>query len=322
VVELLLDNKEGVIWDLSGIAADITWKTSRIGRPGSLEFTFIRNGIYQAKDFKINTGDVISFRYSGTNVFFGYVFKITEGDEESVKILCYDQIRYLQNSDTYSFTGATAAEILQRIAGDFGLKLGQVDETGYRIPTMLEDNQKLIDIICKALDLTLINGGRNYLLYDDFGAIALRESESMLLEFIVGDRSLMTGYNSERSIDSDTFNRVKLYRDNKKSGKRDTYITQDSVSMARWGVLQLSQSVDENMNDAQISDLLNSLITIKNREARTLKIDAIGDIRVRAGCYVPIVISEKDIKQPFLVDSCNHRFNGGDHTMSLELKVI
>ncbi|QTH44968.1 hypothetical protein J4772_11520 [Cohnella sp. LGH] len=322
MIELLLDNKDGNMWDLSGIASDISWKTTRVGRPGSLEFSIIRNGIYQAKDFKINTGDVISFRYGGANVFFGYVFKISEGDGETVKLLCYDQIRYLQNSDTYSFTSATAADILWRVAGDFGLKLGRVDDTGYRIPTMLEDNQKLIDIVCKSLDLTLINGGQSYFLFDDFGELSLRKSEDFLLEFVVGDRSLMTGYGTERSIDSDTYNLIKLYRDNKKSGKRDTYITRDSASMARWGVLQLSQSIDENMNDAQISDLLNSLIAVKNRETRTLKVDAIGDVRVRAGCYMPIVISERGINQPFLVDSCAHRFDGGDHTMSLELKVI
>jgi len=322
VIKLLLDNKDGIVWDLSGIASDISWKTTRIGRPGSLEFTLVRNGIFQAKDFKINNGDVISFRYDSVNVFFGYVFKIAESDNEAVKILCYDQIRYLQSSDTYAFSGTTAADVLRRISRDFGLKLGRVDDTVYRIPTMLEDNQKLIDIICKALDLTLINSGRNYFLFDDFGTLALRASESMLLEFVVGDRSLMTGYGTERSIDSDTYNRIKLYRDNKKSGKRDTYIAQDSANIAKWGVLQLSQSVDENMNDAQISDMLNTLTTVKNRETRTLKVDALGDVRVRAGCYVPIIIGERGINQPFLVDDCTHRFDGGAHTMTLELKVL
>ncbi|MFC4305805.1 XkdQ/YqbQ family protein [Cohnella boryungensis] len=322
MIKLLMDNKDGELWDLSGIVSDISWKTTRIGRPGSLEFTLVRNGIYQAKDFKINTGDVVSFRYDGAKVFYGYVFKISESDDEAVKILCYDQIRYLQNAGTYAFANTTASDVLRRIASDFELKLGHLDDTRYVIPTLIEDNQKLIDIFCKALDLTLINGGRTYLLYDDFGALSIRDSENMLLDFVIGDRSLMTGYGAERSIDSDTYNRIRLYRDNKTSGKRDVYITQDSDSIARWGLLQLSQSVDENMNKAQITQLLDSLIAVKNRETRTLKIDAIGDIRVRAGCYVSIVISERGINQPFLVDSCSHRFDGGSHTMSLELKNV
>lgn len=322
MIELLLDNKNGKLWDLSQIVSGISWKTSRIGNPGSLEFTIVRNGIYQATDFQYNNGDVVKFRFNGVNVFYGYVFKISEGKDEDVKFLCYDQIRYLMASDTYVLSNITAAEVVRLIAADFELKLGRIDDTGYRIPKMAEDNQKLIDIICKALTLTLINSGRNYFLYDDFGALSVRDSESTLLDFIVGDRSLMYDYSAERSIDSDTYNRVKLYRDNQDTGRRDVYIAQDSANIARWGTLQLTQSVDEKLNTAQISELLNALIAIKNRESRSLRIDAIGDVRVRAGCYVPIVIAERGINQPFLVDECVHRFDGGDHTMSLELKVI
>lgn len=73
---------------------------------------------------------------------------------------------------------------------------------------------------------------------------------------------------------------------------------------------------------AQIKELLDQLMVIKNRESKSLKLDCIGDIRVRAGCYVPIVIEEYGINQPFLVNECSHRFDGAEHTMSLELKVI
>lgn len=322
MLEILIDNKKGTVWDVSQIVSNITWKTTRIGKPGSLEFTLVRNGIYQSAAFRYNNGDVVRFLKDGAGVFLGYIFKISEGKDEDVKILCYDQIRYLTASDTYVFSDVTAADVIRRIAGDFELKLGRIDDTGYRIPTLVEDNQKLMDIICKALTLTLINAGRNYFLFDDFGALSIRDSESMLLDFIVGDSSLMYDYAAERSIDSDTYNRVKLYRDNQQTGRRETYIAQDSANIAKWGTLQLARSVDENMNAAQINELLNTLIAIKNRESRTLQIEAIGDVRVRAGCYVPIVIEGRGINQPFLVDECTHRFDGGGHTMSLELKVI
>lgn len=322
MLELLLDNKNGNVWDLSEIAGEIAWKTSRIGKPGSLEFTLIRTTLFQDLAFQFNNGDVVRFRKDGTNVFYGYVFKISEDMDGVVKILCYDQIRYLLASDTYVMSNVTAADVLRRIAGDFRLNLGRIDDTSYKIPTMVEDNQKLIDIICKALDLTLINAGRNYFLYDDFGALSIRNSSDLLLDFFVGDESLMYGYTSERAIDSDTYNKVKLYQDNKKTGKRETYIALDSANITKWGTLQLTQSVDENMNSAQIQQLLNTLIAVKNRESKSLKIPAIGNIQVRAGCYVPIVIQKLGINQPFLVDECTHRFSGAEHTMTLELRVI
>jgi hypothetical protein len=322
VFEILIDNKNGNVWDIADIVSGVSWKTSRMGRPGSLAFTLVKNAIYQDVRFHYSNGDIVRFRKDGQNVFYGYIFSIDSGKDDAVKILAYDQIRYLLSSDTYVFANITASDILRKIAADFNLRLGQIADTIYRIPTMVEDGKKLLDIICKSLDLTLINSNRNFVLYDDFGSLRIRNIEDMLVDFYVGDGSLMYDFNTKTSIDQDTYNKVKLYKDNKDTGKREIYIAQDSANKERWGTLQLYQSVDENMNAAQINQLLNTLITLKNRESKTLKINAIGDVRIRAGSYVRILIEKYGINQPFLVDECQHSFDGADHTMALEMKVI
>lgn len=322
MLEIILDNRDGTLWDLSEIATGITWKTSRYGRPSSLDFTIVKNGIYQENAFRYSNGDVVRFVYNGHNIFYGYIFSIDSGKNEDVKITCYDQVRYLLANQTYVLSNISTGDIIRRIAKDFELRVGHIEDTGYRIPTMVEDAQKLLDIIEKANVLTMQNTGRNYVFYDDFGELALRNVEDMLVDFYIGDDSLMYDYRSKISIDTDTYNRIILYKDNKDTGKREIFKSQDSDNIARWGVLQLYQSVDENANEAQIKQLLDQLMTVKNRETKSLKIEAIGDPRIRAGCYVPIEIGEYGINQPFLVDECQHRFDGADHTMSLELKVI
>ncbi|HWQ41082.1 MAG TPA: hypothetical protein VN456_03515 [Desulfosporosinus sp.] len=324
MLKILIDNKDGNVWDISSLVADVSWKTSRIGKAGSLNFTLIKNPLGQDQTFKYSNGDIVWVQRAtdGAKVFYGYIFSVDGGRDEAVQISCYDQIRYLMANDTYIATNVTASEVVQKIAADFKLKLGQIDNTGYKIPKMAEDNQKLLDVICKALDLTLINSGRNYVLFDDFGTLSVRNVEDLLLDFIIGDSSLMTDYAMKTSIDSDTYNKIKLYKDNKDTGKREIYLAYDSVNMAKWGVLQLYQKADENMNAAQINELLTTLTTLKNRESKTLKVEAIGDLRVRAGSYLRIQIQEYGINQPFLVDECTHSFDGADHKMSLELKVI
>lgn len=322
MLEMFLDNKDGNVWDISEIVTGVTWKTSRIGKPGSLDFTLIKNSPFQSKAIKYNNGDIVTLRYNNKNIFYGYVFKVDGGVSENVRIKCYDQMRYLMNVETYVFSNVTATQIIRHIANDFNLQLGTVQDTQYLIPAMVEDGKKLIDILDKALALTLINSGQNFVLYDDYGSLSLRNIEDMLLDIYLGDNSLMHNYQFKQSIDSDTFNRVKLYRDNEETGKRDVYIAQDSANIAKWGTLQLYQQADDNMNEAQINELLNSLITIKNRETKDLKLECIGDITVRAGCYVPIVIEEYGINQPFVVDECTHRWDGTDHQMSVTLKVV
>ncbi|NGP60054.1 hypothetical protein FLT15_17410 [Paenibacillus thiaminolyticus] len=322
MIEVLLDNKNGNVWNISEIVSGIQWKTSRFGGPGSLDFTILKNAIYQAKAFTYQNGDVVSVKKDGKNVFYGYIFNIDGGKDEDVKIKAYDQIRYLLASDTYKFTNTTASDVIKRIAGDFELKTGAIVDTGYKIPTMLEDAKKLLDIIYKALDLTIINSGSNYVFYDDFGSLVLKNVKDMLVDFHIGDGSLMYDYSLKTSIDTDTYNQIVLYKDNKDTKKRETYVAKDSVNIKKWGLLQLYQSVDENMNHAQIKNLLDALAKVKNRETKTLKIEAIGDIRIRAGSYVRLLIHEYGINQPFIVDSCTHSFDGAEHTMSLEMKAI
>jgi hypothetical protein len=323
MITIWITNKQGSDWDVSEIVEGLTWKTSRIGKAGSLTFTLIKGSpLYQKKDFTYGNGDVVRVRVGQTNVFYGYIFSVDAGRDEAVKITAYDQTRYLMNTDTYVFAGVTATDVLKRIAKDFNLQLGTVVDTSYKIAAMSEDGQKLLDIICKAITLTYKNLGTDFCLYDDFGKLSLRDINSMEIDLIIGDGSLMTDYQVKTSIDSDTYNRIKLYKDNKKTGKREIYMAQDSVNIKRWGVLQYYESVDEEMNEAQITELLDNLSKLKNRETKSLKISAIGDIRVRAGMRVRILIPEYGVDQALLVDECSHDFDGADHTMSLDMRVV
>ncbi|HIW31218.1 MAG TPA: hypothetical protein IAA29_00375 [Candidatus Paenibacillus intestinavium] len=317
-----IHNREGNKWDVSNIVEGLSWKTTRIGTAGSISFTLVKGAVYQAKYFIYRNGDGVSVANGNMKVFYGYIFTIDEGKDEAVKITAYDQIRYLMNTDTYVFNGVTATDVLKRIATDFELKLGSVADTVYKIQKMSEDGQKLLDIICKAITLTYSNTGRDYCLYDDFGSLCLRSVDDDQLDLIVGDRSLMYDYNVQTSIDSETYNQIKLYKDNKDTGFREIYMAMDSANIKRWGLLQLYQSVDEEANPAQITELLDSLSTIHNRESKSLKVNAIGDIRIRAGMRVRILISEYEVDQALLVDECTHSFDGADHTMSLDLRVV
>jgi hypothetical protein len=321
MLELLLDNKDGNVWDISSIASDISWKTTRSGRPASLEFTMIKNSFSQDTAFRYSNGDIIRFRDGQHNVFYGYIFSIDSGKDEDAKILAYDQVRYLLATDTYVFKNVTVADVVKQIADDFNLTTGVLADTGYRIPTMVEDGQTLLDIIEKAITQTIMNTNRIYVFFDDFGSLTLRNVEDMRVDLLLGNGSLID-YGYKQSIDTDTYNKVKLVRDNKETGRRDVYIAQDSANIARWGTLQLYQTVDEEKNAAQINELLQQLMALKNREARSLQLEAIGDSQVRAGCYVPVNIEEYGVNQFFLIDECVHRYDGEDHTMQIQLKVI
>jgi hypothetical protein len=318
MLEILVDKKNGTVWDISEVAFDVSWTTSRVGRPASVDFSLLRNSM----DLTIDNGDIVRIRKNDVNVFYGYTFSVKENQIGEVRIKAYDQIRYLLNKDTYVFKNISTGDVIRRIAADFKLAVGRVDDTGYKIPSMIEDGQTLLDIIEKANTLTAAITGQLYVFFDDFGELTLRRVNDFQSGFYIGDGSLMTGFDYGREIDSDTYNRIKLYRDSKETGKREVYLAEDTANIARWGVLQLYESVDEEMNPAQINEMLMQYAKLKNREQKSLKVDAIGDMRVRAGMMISIIVESIGQNQPMLVDEVKHRFNGTDHTMTLALKVI
>ncbi|SEU26603.1 hypothetical protein [Paenibacillus sp. NFR01] len=320
-MELLIKNKDGGIWDIAGIATDITWKTARSGKPATLELKLVDSGIYQHPKFKIENGDILQFSKDGIDVFYGFVFSIDTGSDQEISVTAYDQVRYLLANGTYVLQNITASELISKIAKDHGLKTGALDAAEYRIPSLIEDDKKLLDIIMNAVGGELQNKGRLMAFYDDFGKLTLRGPEHMLLNVILGAGHSLYDYSLKKSIDDDTYNTIFLYKDNEVTGKREFFPVADKDNVARWGILQLYQKADDQANDAQIMEKANNLLKLHNREKYSLSVQAIGDLRVRAGNFIYVLLEEMET-QLFLVDQCSHKISGGEHTMSLDIKVV
>lgn len=307
--------KTGAANDITSLVSAAKWSTKRTGSPASLELTVIAH-----EDIVWDHGGIVTLKDGKTGIFYGYVFKLSQSHKGEISITAYDQTRYLKNKDTYVFERKRADEIAAKIAADFQIKTGKLANTGYVIPSLVEDNQTLFDIILKALDLTLINTGKMFYLWDDFGSLRISDVAESKLDLYIGDSSLATGYTYLSDIDSETYNKIKLVKDNKETGKRDVYIFQDSNNMKFWGILQNFEKVDENLNEAQIKKRGDKMIELYNRPKRTFEVSAISDLSVRAGRAVFIGIAEIGVKQFFIIDEASHDLIKG--TMSLKLKVV
>lgn len=313
------NNVSGNAYEIQNLVSAAKWTTKRSGSPASLELTVMVNKSIQWSPGGILT--LLNDEYDKKDKFYGYVIKISQSEKNEVKITAYDQTWYLKkNKDTYVFTGKRADQILKQIADDFKLKTASLPNTGYAIPSMVEDGQTLFDIVLKALDYTLINTKKMYVLWDDFGKLTLSNVEEQKLDLLIGDESLATGYTYEEDIDSEAYNKIKLVKDNKTTGKRDVYIYQDSKNMALWGTLQDYQKVDENMNAAQIKEKGSQMLELYNRPKKTFEVKALLNLDVRAGQAVYIRIADVNAKAFYIVEECSQDLI--KNTMQLKLKVV
>ena len=310
--ELLIQNGSTIYYP--EVESGVKLTLERKGTPGKLEFTVLTDGVLNFQE-----GNPVTFIVNDTTMFHGFVFsKKRKANSITIDVVAYDQLRYLKNKDALIDEGLSASDILKRLAEDFRLNLGTVEDTGYKIPAVVEEDSTLFDMINNALDETLTNTGRLYCLYDDGGALTLKNITSMKLDLLIDAETAET-FDYESSIDEQTYNKVKLTYDNEETGKRELYVAQDGEKMNTWGVLQYFESLQSPIGAAEKADALLKLYDQKTRHL-TVK-NAFGDTRVRAGSAVMVSLDLGDIiANTFLmVEKVTHNFKEGTHFMDLTL---
>ncbi len=295
------------------IEEGINWETARKGMPGKLTFTVLKEGLIDFQE-----GNLVRLRVNGADIFQGFVFAKKRDKSNTIQVTAYDQLRYLKNKDTYQYTD-TASGLIKRLAADFRLQVGTIEDTEYTIVNRIEENKTLFDIIQNALDLTLQNKKKIYVLYDDFGKLTLKNMESMKLDLLI-DQETGENFSYQSSIDGETYNRIKLSYDNGQTGRRDIYIAEHGENINRWGMLQYFENIRETTNAKAKA---NALLELYNRKTRTLSIaNALGDARVRGGTGVGIILNLGDqlVQNYMLVEKVKHVFYENEHRMDLTLR--
>lgn len=318
-VELLVGNEAGTKVYQPAVQECIEWSTERRSTPGKLSFKVLKDA---ALDF--SEGSPVRMKVDGDEVFFGFVFKQQRNKDQIITVTAYDQLRYLKNKDTKVYKNKTAAQFTQMLATDYALNVGVMEDTGYIIPSRVEENASLFEMIENALDLTLTNTGEMFVLFDDFGKLTLKKLSSMYVGsrggYLMIDEETGENFDYSSSIDDNTYNKIKLTYDNEEKGVRDVYIAQDSSNINKWGILQYFDTLQKGENGQAKVD---ALLSLYNKKTRNLKItNGLGDNRVRAGSMVVINLDLGDVKAKnfMLVEKCKHTYKEGEHWMDLTLR--
>lgn len=314
-MEVIIESR-GNIYDISHICSDIEWKTE-FNKVSSLKVS-----IQKVPNLAYFEGDVIKLIDGDRKLFKGYIVSKERDKQQLITVTARDQLKYFRYKDTVVLKNKTATEIIQHICSKYNRVIGVMDNTGFLIENTIEDNKMLLDIITGAIDKTLIATGKLFVFYDDFGALTLRNVDALKTNIIIGDKNLATDFKYKTSIDEDVYNQIKLFRDNKETGKRDVYIVMDSESIKRWGLLQYSEKVNENMPEGKVRAQAENLLKVKNRLKRSLSIDCLGHSGLRAGNSVALMIKELgdiSLNQLMIIEGCTHIVKGSHHTMKLNL---
>lgn len=330
IVTTIYDNRYGITYDVSKAVADMSITTYLEDNPGKLEFTIRATSLDASSSFGFWEGATVSVVVDGYNMFKGFVFKKSRNqDARTIEVTCYDQMRYLQNKDSRVFENVTSNQIFEQLCKDFVLKYRTVDTSSHICAPRSEDATSLYDMIKNALDDTLANTQEWYFIRDNFGVLEHLNIKSCFRPEVLGDKSFVTEFEYETSIDDDVYNQIKLYRDNEETGKRDVFIVNDTINggekIKRWGILQLYEKVDEKYNIAQIEARALQMLKYYCDTRRSLSLTCLGIKEFFAGCIFKCKIADLgdiSLNSYLLVTECTHEFTNNQHTMELKTEVV
>lgn len=312
--EILIENSNKIYKPI--IEGEIVWETERCGMPGKLTFTVVND-----KTFDFQEGNKIMLNCEGKGLFLGYVFQKMRDKNQLIKVIAYDQLRYLKNKDSYIYYNKKASDLLKMITGDFNLKTGLIEDSGYIIAAKIEDNKSLFDMILNAMDDTYRATGKLFLLYDNNGEICFTNVENRKVNSLI-ESDTAEDFKYQSSIDGNTYNKVKLIYEDRRKGIRQVHITKNDDSIQQWGVLQYFTYINDDVNGKALAD---EILKQKNKKRRNLTIvNALGNTKVRAGCLIPVnlILGDVDTKAYMIVEKCVHKFKNKEHFMDLFVRGL
>ena len=283
--------------------------------PGKLTFSCIANGTLFFEE-----GAAVSLIVDEKPMFYGFVFEKVTDKNKIISVTAYDQIRYLVlNKYSYLFEDKRADEMIRMIADDYALKTDpDIVSTEFPIPSHLCKKKTLLDIIQDALNITFDETGIEYIMYDNFGKLALGNANTMKSDILITETTA-EDFEYISSIDRNTYNNIILIKESSVNAKIAE--ASDDETTAKYGVLRLVEEVKDNTETLQTR--ANALLSVYNHPTRKLSFEGVhGDVNLIAGCLLSCSLNtgEVQINQVMKVNSVTHRFTNARHSMDITVE--
>jgi len=320
-VKLLLQHGSNVYDATPILEGGIEWYASVMGKAGRLKFKVVRDGIVNFVE-----GDKVTLSVNGMVRFSGFVMTKERSSEQVISVTAYDQMFYLtRNKATYMFVNKGMQEIVQTIGADYGLQVGYIADSGWKIPQRIEEGETLVDIILSALEICGQAVGKEYFLFDQGGALVVKERKAMMTDAVLKCDGSISDYTYKTDISRDTYNAVQLYHAGRKETERKAYQAEKTDKVKEWGRLQYYKRVAYTLNQAQLKELAESILKEKNRVVKKLTIENInGDMLLFAGNSIWLEIpdlAEISLQGQALIENCTHIFEDGEHRMRMDIRI-
>ena len=311
--------KSGQSLDMTQLIEKVEWRGRKGSSARTLDVTLIDDDGYRhaRSGIDVEQGCQCIFSYDGKELFRGMFMFQKQGKQKRMELTAYDSGIYLANNkDTFVYEGKTASDIFRDCCNRYGIPMGEVAACSYVIPELTKSKTTAFDAILDALSLEYDATGIRHYVSSDKGKLSLLTRRENILQWVIETGQNLTGYDYSRSIE-DIRTRVKMVTNDGTSVAEAS----DAALESKFGIFQEVMVPDENLTEAEINDLVKSVLAEKSASKRTVDLECLGIPDVISGLGVFVIIPELGINRTFYVDEDTHVFEGEKHTMRLSMTV-
>ena len=314
-----LVTKGETTYDMSELVESATW-SGRKGSPArTLSVSLIDDdGWKHARSgIDVTKGNHCVFYWEGAELFRGIIMQQKQSTKKTMTIKAYDVGIYLSNNkDSFCYKQKKASEIFKDCCDRFQIPYKDVADTGYVISELPKAKTTVCDVILDALSLTFkATGIRHYVTSAD-GKLSLIKRKDSILQWVVETGRNLISYDYTCSIEK-VKTRIKLL------SKEDKVLAEkaDTELEKTIGIMQDISTPDSNTEEANLTDMAESMLAEQKLPSKTLTIEGLGQANVVSGVGLCIIIKPLGISNSYYVDEDTHTFKGNYHSMRLTLNM-
>lgn len=304
-------------YDMTNLVSSVTWGGRKGAAARTLSVTFIDDDGYahERTGLDVEEGHQCIFYWKGEELFRGMFMKQEQSRKKTLTATAYDTGIYLANNkDTFNYTNKTAGEIFVDVCKRFEIPYGAVVDTSYKIPELPKPKTTGWDVICDALSLTYKATGIRYYPACLGEELRLLERRKSILQWVIETGVNLTDYSQTKSIEK-LKTRIKLLS---KEGKVLAEASNAALEK-KLGIFQDVEQIKDEMNAAQLNELVKNTLAESSQPERGLSVSALGLTEVKTGVGVFIIIKELGISKTYYVEEDTHTFQSEYHGMKLKL---
>ncbi|UYO03012.1 hypothetical protein [Paenibacillus sp. PSB04] len=253
-------------------------------------------------------------------LFRGVLFADQLNSKGQMTLTAYDENIYLTKSkDTKIFRNMTASSVIKKLCGEFSISTGEIQDTGYVIPKLVFRDKTLFEMMVMSLTESQKQNGEWYHLTSREGKLQLLARKEQSVKWVLENGVNVLDASYSQSIE-DTKTQIKVAGGDA-AKKEISAAAKDGELIRRFGVMQHLDKPEQSMTKSQMEQRAKQLLADLGTIEDQARIDCLGIPEVISGSCVYVKESVTGILGGYYVSADDHRFERGNHTMSLTLSA-